>query len=79
MRTGAMRSMRCHVAPRKLYGVGYLPVLLLRRREAHYVPVLQGVTGYATTTATEPHGDEQESGLHVQASARTHTELSAAR
>ena len=39
---------------------------------AHYMPVLQGTTGCATTSATEPHGEEQESGLQVQASALTH-------
>ena len=77
MRAGAMRSMRCYVAPRKLYGEGYLQIL--RRREAHYVPGMQGTTACATTTATATHEKEQTSGLHMQASASTHTEVPNAR
>ena len=77
MRTGAMRSMRCYVDKRKLYGFGYLP--LLRRREAHYMPGLQGTTACEMTTATEPHEQEQKSGMQVQASARAHAELPTAR
>ena len=78
MRSGAMRSMRCNVDPRKLYGSGYLPPLQLLRREAHHMPGLQERTAYATTTATESHEKEPTAGLHVQASAGTHTNMSTA-
>ena len=40
-----MRSMRCYVDPRQLYIFGYLPLLLLRRCEEHYMPGLQGAKG----------------------------------
>ena len=59
----------------KLYGSGYLPLLLLRRREAHHMPGLQERTAGATTTATEYHEKEQTAGLHVQASAGAHTNM----
>ena len=75
MRTGAMRSMRCCVAQKKIYGFGYIPLLLLRRREAHYMLGLQRTTACATTTFTETNEQEQAKSLHMQASARTHTEV----
>ena len=59
MRTGTMRSMRCYVTPKKLYGCGYLPLLLLRRHQAYYMPGLQGTIACETTTATKPHGKER--------------------
>ena len=59
MRTDTMHSMRCYVTPRKLYGYGYLPLLLLRRHHAYYMPGLQGTTACETTTATKPHGKER--------------------
>ena len=77
MRAGTMRSMRCYVAPKKLYGEGYLRTL--RRREAHHVPGMQRTTACATTTATPAHEKEQTSGLHMQASESTHTEVPNAR
>ena len=79
MRTGAMRSMHCYVVPWKLYGFGYHPLLLLRRREAHYMLGLQGTTARATTTATGTHEKEQTESLHVQASAGTHADMPAPR
>ena len=59
MRTGTMRSMRCYVTPRKLYGYGYLPLLPLRRHQAYYMPGLQGTTACETRTATGPHGKQR--------------------
>ena len=75
MRSGAMRSMWCNVDPRKLYGSGYLPLLPLRRREAHHMPGLQERTACATTMATESHEKKQTESLHVQASAGTHKNM----
>ena len=66
LRTGAMRSMRSYVVPRKLCGLGYSQVLQLRR-EAHYMLGLQGTTATCgtTTTATGTQGKEQAKGSHV--------------
>ena len=76
LRTGAMRSMRYYVVPRKLCGWGYSQLLQLRRREAHYMLGLQGTTATcATTTATGTHEQEQATVLHMQASASTHTDM----
>ena len=66
LRTGAMRSMRCYVAPRKLCGLGYSQVLQLRR-EAHYMLGLQETTATCgtTTTSTGTRGKEQAKGSRV--------------
>ena len=52
MRVGALRGMRYNVAPRKLCGFGYLPLLLTCRRQAHHMPGLH-------------HENEQTESLHV--------------